>query len=57
MEIPDEELIELSETGLLALNLEEMQTIQAHYRDDDVQASRNAAGIVPNAQTDVELEC
>tara|TARA_B100000767_G_scaffold136921_1_gene129648 strand:- start:1521 stop:4544 length:3024 start_codon:yes stop_codon:yes gene_type:complete len=57
MEIPDEELIELSETGLLALNLEEMQTIQAHYRDDDVQASRIAAGIVPNAPTDVELEC
>ena len=57
MEIPDEELIELSETGLLALNLEEMQTIQAHYRDDDVQASRIAVGIVPNAPTDVELEC
>ena len=57
MEIPDEALIELSETGLLALNLEEMQTIQAHYRDGDVQASRIAAGIVPNAPTDVELEC
>ena len=57
MEIPDEDLIELSETGLLALNLEEMQTIQAHYRNDAVQTSRIAAGIVPNAPTDVELEC
>ena len=57
MEIPDEELIELSESGLLALNLEEMQTIQAHYRDEQVRAARTEAGIVANAPTDVELEC
>ena len=57
LEISDEALIELSETGLLALNLEEMQTIQAHYRNEEVRNSRTAAGIVPNAPTDVELEC
>ena len=57
MEIPDEALIELSETGLLALNLEEMQTIQAHYRDEGTRAARAAVGIVANAPTDVELEC
>ena len=57
MEIPDQDLIDLSETGLLALNLEEMQTIQAHYRDEDVRAARTAAGIVADAPTDVELEC
>ncbi len=57
MEIPDQDLIDLSETGLLALNLEEMQTIQAHYRDADVRAARTAAGIVADAPTDVELEC
>ena len=57
MEIPDEALIHLSETGLLALNLEEMQTIQGHYRDADVRAARTAAGIVADAPTDVELEC
>jgi phosphoribosylformylglycinamidine synthase len=57
MEIPDEALIELSETGLLALNLEEMQTIQAHYRDEGTRAARAEVGIVANAPTDVELEC
>ena len=57
MEISDEALIELSETGLLALNLEEMQTIQAHYRDDTVRQARTEAGIVADAPTDVELEC
>ena len=57
LEIPDEALENLSETGLLALNLEEMQTIQAHYRDTTIQQSRAAVGIVPDAPTDVELEC
>lgn len=57
LEVSDEELINMSESGLLALNLEEMQTIQSHYRDADVQSSRAAVGIVGNAPTDVELEC
>ena len=57
MEISDEALIELSETGLLALNLEEMQTIQGHYRDETVRQARMEAGIVADAPTDVELEC
>lgn len=57
MEISDEALMELSETGLLALNLEEMQTIQSHYRDEEVRHSRAAVGIVADAPTDVELEC
>ena len=57
LEISDEELLSLSETGLLALNLEEMQTIQAHYRDEAIRQSRAAVGIVADAPTDVELEC
>lgn len=57
LEISDDDLIILSEEGLLALNLEEMQTIQAHYRDPEVRASRAAAGLPENAPTDVELEC
>ncbi len=57
LEISDAELLSLSETGLLALNLEEMQTIQAHYRDEAVRDSRKAVGIVTDAPTDVELEC
>ncbi|DAC29578.1 MAG TPA: hypothetical protein HA327_04780, partial [Candidatus Poseidoniaceae archaeon] len=32
LEITDNELMEISETGLLALNLTEMQAIQTHYR-------------------------
>ncbi|GCE47970.1 phosphoribosylformylglycinamidine synthase subunit II [Thermosporothrix hazakensis] len=40
----DNELIELSRSGLLALNLEEMRTIQAHYRE------------LGREPTDVELE-
>ena len=57
LEVSDEALMELSETGLLALNLEEMQAIRAHYRDADVQAARKALGLPPAAPTDVELEC
>ena len=57
LEISDEELIEISETGLLALNLEEMKTIQFHYRDEAIRTSRKAVGIVENQPTDVELEC
>ena len=57
LEISDEELLTLSESGLLALNLEEMQTIQAHYRDQTIRESRAAVGIVADAPTDVELEC
>ena len=57
LEISDEELIEISETGLLALNLEEMKTIQAHYRDVAIQSFRKEVGIVENQPTDVELEC
>jgi len=57
LEVEDEELIKLSDEGLLALNLEEMQTIQAHYRDPEVRAARAAMGLPENAPTDVELEC
>ncbi len=57
LEIGDQELINLSETGLLALNLNEMKTIQSHYRDDMIRQSRKAAGIVIDSPTDVELEC
>src|SRR6266446_3675175 len=40
----DEELLELSKAGLLALNLDEMRTIQQHYREQG------------HEPTDVELE-
>jgi len=57
LEISDEQLIDISETGLLALNLTEMQAIQGHYRNPEIRQLRQAAGIVADQPTDVELEC
>jgi len=57
LEVDDAALIELSEAGLLALNLEEMLAIQAHYRNPTIQSAREALGLPTNAPTDVELEC
>tara|TARA_B100000902_G_scaffold13299_1_gene16141 strand:+ start:147 stop:3188 length:3042 start_codon:yes stop_codon:yes gene_type:complete len=57
LEVPDEHLIEISDTGLLALNLIEMKAIQAHYRNPEVHKIRSSRGLPPNAPTDVELEC
>lgn len=57
LEVSDEELLEISEKGILALSLEEMKAIQAHYRDPEIRAQREAKGLRPDAPTDVELEC
>ena len=46
LEVSDEELLSISEKGLLALNLEEMQAIQRHYRDEDVRLARAKLGPV-----------
>jgi phosphoribosylformylglycinamidine synthase II len=56
LEVSDEELLRISKDGVLALTLEEMRIIQAHYRDPQVLEARNkmALGARP---TDVELEC
>src|SRR6266851_1215736 len=43
-DMTDQQLMELSKTGLLALNLDEMRTIQQHYKEQDREP------------TDVELE-
>ena len=57
LEVSDEELIQISETGLLALNLEEMKAIQANYRDPEIRAVRLQLGLPEKAPTDAELEC
>ena len=57
LEVSDEKLLELSDTGLLALNLEEMKAIQSHYRDPQVQSTRKELGLPVDAPTDAELEC
>jgi len=57
LEVSDEELIEISEKGLLALNLEEMRAIQAHYRDPLIRSVRKEIGLPSESPTDAELEC
>ncbi|MBT3601065.1 MAG: phosphoribosylformylglycinamidine synthase, partial [Euryarchaeota archaeon] len=57
LEVSDEELIQISEKGLLALNLEEMKAIQKNYRDPKVRAARVELGLPEKAPTDAELEC
>ena len=55
LEVSDEELQKISKEGMLALNLEEMKTIQAHVADPAVQQERARVGL--GAQlTDAELE-
>ncbi|GAK53142.1 phosphoribosylformylglycinamidine synthase II [Candidatus Moduliflexus flocculans] len=53
--VRDSELLELSKTKVLSLNLEEMKAIQAYFRDPAVQAKRKAAGL-SELPTDCELE-
>ena len=57
LEVSDDELLEISERGLLALNLEEMKAIQGHYRDPAVRAERTEQGLQSDRPTDAELEC
>ncbi|HEX9077963.1 MAG TPA: phosphoribosylformylglycinamidine synthase subunit PurS, partial [Desulfuromonadaceae bacterium] len=56
LEVSDEELMRISREGVLALTLEEMKIIQAHYRDPQVVAERATVGLGARP-TDVELEC
>jgi phosphoribosylformylglycinamidine synthase len=55
LEVSDEQLLQISRDGMLALNLEEMKTIQAHVRDPEVVAKRRQYGL-DDKLTDVELE-
>ncbi len=56
LDVSDAALIELSRARLLALTLDEMQTIQRFYREHGASAQRVARGL-PQWPTDVELEC
>ena len=53
--VSDAELLAISRDGMLALNLEEMKTIQAHVADPQVIAVRKQFGLDAGL-TDVELE-
>lgn len=53
--LSDEELIQLSKTKVLALNLAEMQAIRDHYAKAATQQKRQEKGL-PEHPTDCELE-
>lgn len=52
----DEKLVQLSKKMLLALNLDEMKAIKAHYANPEAQALRHQKQLPHNAPTDCELE-
>jgi phosphoribosylformylglycinamidine synthase II len=51
----DKELLTISKDGMLALSIEEMKVIQAHFRRSDVMESRKSCDL-PVEPTNVELE-
>jgi phosphoribosylformylglycinamidine synthase len=55
LDVSDEELIEISQKGVLSLNLEEMQKARGYFKDDKVKAEREKIGLGAKP-TDVELE-
>jgi phosphoribosylformylglycinamidine synthase len=55
LEISDDELMEISRQGMLALSLEEMKAIQFFFRQDEVIAARKQVGLAA-MPTDAELE-
>ena len=55
LEVSDEELMRISKDGVLALTLEEMKIIQAHFRDPRTREVRRTVGL-GGRPTDVELE-
>jgi phosphoribosylformylglycinamidine synthase len=55
LDIPDDDLLNLSEKRVLALTLEELKYFRSYYSRDDVRARRRAVGI-SERPTDVELE-
>lgn len=55
LQISDDELMQISRQGMLALNLEEMHRIQKHIAEPGVVAGRKSVGLADEL-TDVELE-
>ncbi len=56
LNVPDSELIKISQERLLALTLEEMKIIQSHQNDETFIAKRRQFGLSGKI-TDAELEC
>jgi phosphoribosylformylglycinamidine synthase len=56
LDVPDGELVRISQERVLALTLEEMRILRDYLKDDAVVAGRRAVGLGPR-MTDAELEC
>jgi phosphoribosylformylglycinamidine synthase len=56
LEVSDEELVRISEDGILFLSLDEMKAIRNHCSSEDVRKERNRVGL-GERPTDLELEC
>ncbi|MBN1771419.1 MAG: phosphoribosylformylglycinamidine synthase [Deltaproteobacteria bacterium] len=56
LDLPDEELLQLSRDNVWALSLAELRAIEAYFRRPDARAVRAREGLPPEP-TDVELEC
>ncbi len=54
---PDDELLKISRDGMLALSLQEMQTIRDHFIGAAEKEPRRAQSGLGSDPTDVELEC
>jgi len=55
LNVSDDELLQISRDGMLALNLTEMKTLQSHFNKPEIQAKRLEKGLGAEL-TDVELE-
>jgi len=55
LDLSDADLLQLSKTKVLALNLAEMQAIVAYYKNKETKEARLAVGL-PSDPTDCELE-
>jgi len=55
LNVPDEELMELSDDNVWSLNLKEMKTITDHYEKPEVIRERKKYGL-PEKPTDAEME-
>ncbi len=59
LEVSDEELVEISRKGVLALSLDEIKKIRAYFQREEIIAERKKIGMDEqfwNKPTDVELE-
>ncbi|MBU0651952.1 MAG: phosphoribosylformylglycinamidine synthase, partial [Proteobacteria bacterium] len=56
LDVPDAELVRISQERVLALSLQEMRILRDYLKDETILARRREAGLGPQ-MTDAEIEC